>query len=593
MLSLGTVVTAAQDYPPLAPFVRSPFIFTRALITWAAARGADAAAAETKTPVGEQVNTTAKRLIRTLVRALPAAALSLLIPLAFGQARTAPSDAPRFAIKRFVLEGNTLLKPEAVERIVAPYAGEQKDFSNIQHALESVEQAYRDIGYGMVQVTLPEQDITQGEIRFKVNEVRVGKVRVEGNAHFDETNIRRSLPALREGVPPNSRQMEASLAVANENPAKQTTVLLRSAQTEDEVDAIVKVVDDKFWKVGASIDNTGNASTGVYRLGTSFQHANLFNRDHSLTAQFITSPGHYGDVKIYGVGYHIPLYSLGSSIDIVGGYSNVNSGTVQNLFTVSGAGTILGLRYNQNLTQIGDYEHKLVYGFDYRAYQNPVQETSTQLGLVPDITVHPVSVYYAGAWRLPESELSFYAYVAQNVFPNGNDASDSDFKAPGQRAEAKASYRLYRYFAHYTRAFASDWQMRLTFNAQDTRDALVAGEQFGLGGADNVRGFFEREISNDRGYRFNAEIYTPDVGGKLGGGVRARLLAFVDSGTVARNRLLPGESSGQSIASAGLGVRLAQGTNLSLRADFATVLDPGGTQNRWDQKLHFLLSYVY
>ncbi len=39
-----------------------------------------------------------------------------------------------------------------------------------------------------------------------------------------------------------------------------------------------------------SLDNTGTSQTGDTRIGAGFQYANLFNRDHVLNVQYITSP---------------------------------------------------------------------------------------------------------------------------------------------------------------------------------------------------------------------------------------------------------------------------------------------------------------
>ena len=77
--------------------------------------------------------------------------------------------APRFDINRFEVLGNTLLTPAQVERAVAPHTGKGKDFADIQRALEALESAYRDAGWGLVQVVLPEQDITKGTVRFSLS----------------------------------------------------------------------------------------------------------------------------------------------------------------------------------------------------------------------------------------------------------------------------------------------------------------------------------------------------------------------------------------------------------------------------------------
>ena len=101
-------------------------------------------------------------------------------------------------------------------------------------------------------------------------------------------------------------------------------------------------------------------------------------------------------------------------------------------------------------------------------------------------------------------------------------------------------------------------------NGQVTRDTLIAGEQFGIGGADSVRGFLEREIVNDYGYRGTLEFYSPDFGSIVPlAGARLRALAFYDWGAVRRIRPSVLEIHGQHVSSAGLGVRFSRGTNVS------------------------------
>ena len=493
-----------------------------------------------------------------------------------------PEGALRFDIARYRVDGNTLLSVKVIQNALAPHLGKQKDFSDVQHALEALQRAYQQAGYGVVQVTLPEQELESGEVRFEVIEVKLAKITVQGNKYFSEKNILASTPALQIGKTPDSTQIARNLNVANENPAKHTEVVLRNGENDGEMDAAIKVVDDDPVKYSVSFDNTGTSQTGPFRVRFGFQHANLWHRDHTLTFQYITNPEHVSKVTVFGLGYHIPLYRLGDSLDFVAGYSDVDSGTVQDLFNVSGAGVLLAARYNHNFDRVGDYEHKLVFGLDYRAYQNNVTTVGSTVALVPDITVHPASIIYNGTLHKPNSEFGFYIGPSQNIFPGGNDAANSDFQGPtpgfpdGSRKGAKAGYRIWRFGANYSRVMR-DWQLRALFNAQNTDAALVAGEQFGLGGANSVRGFEERQYSDDRGYQATFEIYTPDVAKKIGyAGGHLRFLAFYDTGTVARNVRQPGEQEGISVDSAGVGVRFLTSEIFSLKMDFAYVLHDGG-----------------
>ena len=476
---------------------------------------------------------------------------------------------PRFDINRFEVVGNTLLPPSELERVLAPYTGRNKDFGDIQRALESLEAAYRDRGYGVVQVLLPEQDITRGVVQIRVLQPRVGRVLIEGNTHFDDQNIRRSLPTVKEGEAPNSKEIARNLQITAEHPVKQTSVLLRSGASDDQVDVDIKVSDDKPWRGFLTLDDTGTRDTGYYRLGIGYQHANVFNRDHVFTAQYVTSPTDVDQVSVYGAGYRISFYSLNSSLDLIAGYSDVDSGTVQGLFNVSGQGSIGIVRWNYYLPKLADYEHKVALGHDYRAYQNQVLFQG--VGVVPDVTVRPLSLTYNGLWRGSASELSFYGSGARNI-PGGNDGDDAAFQA--SRAGANADYSVFRYGFNYLHQFQNEWQTRLGFNGQYTQDPLVSGEQYGIGGPDSVRGYLLRELADDRGMAAQLELYTPEWARSVGLSDRykLRLLGFFDYGSVRRVDPLPGETTSAFLKSAGIGVRVGYGKSVVLRLDLAQIL---------------------
>jgi hemolysin activation/secretion protein len=557
------------------------------------------------------------RCIRWILTVLACLAWSGVV---CAQQPPAADDGPKFEIKRFVFEGATLISKEAFDAATAGFAGPGRSFADVQRALEAVEKLYSSNGWSAVQVLLPEQELERGDVRFQIIEARIGRVLIEGNKFFDEANIRASVPSLKPGSAPNIDAIARNLRVANESGAKQTTVLLRSGQQEATVDAVVRVVDEGPYKSSITVDSSGTAQTGKLRVGLGFQNSNVNNSDHVLTLQYVGAPYQsVGDneeptslslvpnkrVFVLGAGYRIPLYESGDSVDFSAGYSTVNSGTVGSLFSISGAGGLFGARYNRNLDRIGDYEHRLIFSFDFRGYQNQgVRAAGTTNQLVRDVTVHPLSVQYTGQFRGQDSETGFSAGASQN-FAGGADGTGSDWCAPlpGGALQARSSgaefcatprYRIYRWGANHNRVMGGDWQLRYAMNGQFTRYMLVPGEQFGIGGADSVRGFLEREIANDNGYRGVIELYGPDWGGKTGiSGARARGLLFVDWGGVWRNRPGPGEAHAQHVGSYGFGMRFSRGANLSFRADYATVWDPGGNQGSGDGRLHFSASYIF
>lgn len=522
-----------------------------------------------------------------LALAASAAALCPLSVVAQGEVLS-----PRFAIQGFDIAGNSVLDPALIEQTLAPLNGPERSFADIRRAVELLEASYRRAGYSLVQVVVPEQELRGERVRLQVHEHRIGKVSVEGAAHFSEKNIRRSLPGLQSGSVPNMDDISRSLRIANESPAKQTVLQLGSAAADGSIGALLKVSDERPWRIGATLDNTGLESTGKHRLGFALQHANLFDRDHLLALQYTTSLEKPNDVSVYGLGYRIPLYALGDAVDLFAGYSDVNSGTLAtgglNL-SVSGKGAIYGMRYNQSLARHGTYEQKLIYGLDYRAYENDISFGAIPLG--SDVTVRPASLGYSGKWTLPTAELAGFLTGVRNL-PGGSDGDDQAVERA--RLGASANYSLLRFGANARWAFAGEWQGALTFNGQWTADSLVPGEQFGLGGAASVRGFRERAFANDKGAFLSAELQTPELcAGWLPGFGNCRLLGFYDAGALRRNDPLPGEQASTSLASAGLGWRYTLGRQLSWRLDAARVLNDGGNGDEGKTRYHFLMAVSY
>jgi hemolysin activation/secretion protein len=512
-----------------------------------------------------------------------------ILTSAVASAWSADDSVLRFEIARFEVKGNTLLPPAQVDAVVAPFAGKQRDFGDVQRALEALEAAFHKQGYNVVTIELPEQELNGGVVTLRVVETKIGRVTVKNNQHFDEANIRRSLPVLQEGSSPNLKAVSANLKQGNESPAKQVTMKLQGGEKNDEVDAVLEVKDESPWKVMANADNTGTESTGKTHLGVILQNSNLFNRDHLATLQYTTSAEEPARVKVYGAGYHIPFYASGDSLDLYASYSNVDSGTINaGLFNlaVSGKGAVYGARYNQVLAKRGEIESRLSYGLDVKAFKNSVLLDGTELG--NDVTVHPISIGYQVSTPITNGDAGLQVTLLRNI-SGGSNGDQRAFTLA--RLNSKTDYTILRVGGSITRALANEWQLRAIVNGQYTRDALIPGEQFGAGGATSVRGFIEREVANDSGLNLNLEAYTPNLCSRAGW--NCRLLGFYDTAYLSRNKALPGELDSTTIASAGVGARFVLSTYVNLQLDYGHVTKAGATTRADANRLHVRLGLAY
>ncbi|MSQ52838.1 MAG: ShlB/FhaC/HecB family hemolysin secretion/activation protein [Betaproteobacteria bacterium] len=511
-------------------------------------------------------------------------------------------ESERFDIERFSIEGNTLLSTGEIEELIGHLTGKEREYGDVQRALELLENRYRERGYSAVQVHVPEQELGKGVVVIGVIEASIRRVRVQGNEIYSEESIRRAMPAVREGAFPNAVAFSQNVQLANENPSRQVNVVMKGTDQEGLVDLDINVDESDPLKFTLSLDNTGNKQTGQHRLGVGMQYANLWGLDHVLSLNYGTSVEKQDQVSIFSISYRVPLYALGDSIDVIVAKSDVNAGTsptVAGPLNFAGKGDIYGLRYNLLLPRSGEFSHRVVFGLDMKAIQNNCTIAGAALcgSAGQDVTSRPVLVTYSGQWARPGEQSDFSLNYTQNIAGAGMGKSKQFALArpsPSGGSGASANFSLVKATASHFQSLPEDWQMRIAGSAQYSRQSLISGEQFGIAGSSSVRGFSEREVARDTGYYANFELFTPNLGPAIGyKDASVRLLHFYDLGYAVNNTLQGEDKQKSAIASVGMGIRFAVQKNFNWRFDFARVVDQGGAKVRGARKAAFAVSYGF
>ncbi len=496
----------------------------------------------------------------------------------------------KFAIKAYVVDGAKLLQQADFDQVLAPYVGVEKDFSDVQYALEAVEALYAARGYSAVHVLLPEQELEAGTVHFLVIESRFGKVEVSGNKFFSKANALYALPAVREKGVPRAKDIAQQLRLANENPARQLNVVLKAGERDEEVDAKIVVTDSNPKQWVLTLDNSGSKETGVARLGIAFRNASMFNRDHVGQMQMQLSPQYLDRVKVVGGSYKVPLYTLGHSVEVFGGYSNINS-LVGGLSNFQGGGLMLSTRYNIPLERIGKFEPRISFGLDWRKFSKIQLTRPTTTVLYNEIVVTPLSVAYSVQGRVGVHDINANISLLGNV-PKASKGKPENFavydKVNLVNPNPKPAYKVMRFGAGYMTQFGGEWQFRAALDGQASGDKLIQGEQMRLGGADGVRGFSEGSETGERGLRLKLETYTPTW---QKGQANTRGVLFVDGGVVhsisANNSV--------NIAGAGFGLRTGYGDRYNLRIDAGRIMNKGSDpeQRQGDWRIHATLTGTF
>lgn len=496
------------------------------------------------------------------------------------------SSNPSFVIKGFDITGENPLADGEASRILAPYLRTDATIDTLQKATAALESALKDKGYILHRVVLPPQEVGK-TVSLNIVKFVIGRISIEGRSRYSEANIRASVPELGEGRAPNFRTLAVQTAIANESPGKHIQVALKESADVDRIDARIIVQERKPWNFTVSESLAGSDATGNDRLTVTGSHDNLFDRDHQLTVSYSTSLERISDVRQYGLNYRLPLYPLGGVV----GLSYTKSDVVGNfgVFKSSGAGHTMGFNYNHNLPPDGGFRSYIGFSIDDKQFD----ETQINGMPLPGQQVRrsrPLTLGYTGKL---ESDTSVWGYnldFAANISGgSGNDLASYQTEDP---RISTAEWKTLRGGANYLTSVGNGWLWGVRGQFQFTNEALISGEQFGLGGAASVRGTGERPISGDSGVVLSTELTTRELAPGL------RVLGFVDAGWLS-NKSPNGnpKPANDSLSSAGVGLRYSVPA-LTVSADFGRVFGGStlpyvvgsGVPQAGDQKLHLNVS---
>lgn len=500
-----------------------------------------------------------------------------------GPALAADEEIPvvTFNVDRFEVAGDNPLSVNVTDAALAPFLGDHEGLDGLLAASDALQSRLAKAGYSFHRVLLPPQTLEAGTVTLEVFTIGVGEVRVEGNRFFSEENIRATFPTLQGDAPPNARALSRNLMIANRHPAKQFNVRLRESDQPGSVDAIVRVTDQNPRRIFGSFNNIGTKQTGRTRLTVGVQDNNLWDKDHGATFTYTTSPEHDNDVEQWGLHYRLPMYDWGGTLTFFYTDSDVDSGTIAGIFDVTGSGEFLGVRYEQALLRVGPLQQSLSVSLESRFFDNDIVFGGTGFG--SEVRSMPLEARYQVEYRHAVASLKGWAAYVRNLGWGGDNDSSS---YAATRGGASEHWDAFRFGGDATIPLPESWLGLVRVRGQLSNDALIPGEQFGLGGATTVRGYDEREVSGDSGYLLSAEAWTPKLPYDL------RAFGFFDTG-YRRNENVPGTLRDESLTSIGVGGFWQWTDRVYLTLQWGHTLEATAASDDGKDKLHFSLYARY
>ncbi len=533
-------------------------------------------------------------ILRAIINFLSAVMiLSLAWPLApLYAADSGGGNAASFAISSFKLEGNTLFDDLTLLRPLLPFIGPGKTAADVEAARDALEKIYHDNGYPAVLVNIPEQTVDNGVVRLGIVESRLRKVRVIGNKYHTMAMIMKQLPALRPGEILYLPDVQAELAKLNSDPDLKVTPVLMPGRDPGTIDMELKVKDKLPLHGSLEFNNRYSHDTTHLRMNGSIRYDNLWQRRHSLSAQFQISPQKLNEVLVLSVSYVMPapwkegnkivLYAISSDSDTAFGEG----------FQVKGKGRIYGLRYLVPLPSYHDYSHNITLGIDYKDFDESLGFASSPGNPVKTpITYMPLSFSYSSQLAHKNGYIGFSASL--NMAFRNLVTEQRQFEV--KRYRAKGDYIYLTLGVEQNTKLPYGLGLYVKVDGQIANEPLIANEQYSAGGMESVRGYLENEDSGDNAVHGTVELSGRRLDTDLDFWPRQLSLTpygFTDFARLWTKDPLAGEKEVNNLASIGLGARGGAGP-LAYQCDLGVPLVDSDRVNRGDYRIYFKMAYEF
>lgn len=510
---------------------------------------------------------------RVLPLCLLAGLAGLLPGLAVAQtsaATAAPAAAePAFDIWAYEVEGNTVLPVSAIEQAVQAHLGPGRRMRDVEAARAALETAYQQAGYLTVLVDIPEQRVDEGVVRLSVLEGRLGQLWVTGSRFHSQGHIRTALPALQVGEVPNFNEVQAQLATVNRSESRRVQPVVKPGRLPGTVDLDLQVTDALPLSGSVELTNHAAAGTSPFRLSATTRYDNLFQRDHGLSLTLQTAPQSPEETRVAVLNYTVPLPE-GDAWAWSYTLSNSNVATLGGTQAL-GNGHTFGLRRHINVSR-GGWAGTVSLGADLKRLRDTIAASDSQLET--PLRYLPFQLAFNGQWSEGAESLQLgstlnlaWGRLLQRELLCADTAVQDQFDCKTQGASG--SFGVFRLDGRWTRPawFGSSFSTRLA--AQLASGPLVSAEQFTLGGADTVRGYYESEVSADHALLGSFEWRGPNFAPLIGTGwTEVKPLLFADVARGYLDQPLSGQALHSSLWSTGLGMRVA-GPGLDAGLDVA------------------------
>lgn len=242
------------------------------------------------------------------------------------------SEQIRFELREIRIEGNTRYDKAVLESYYQHMLGKQVSLAELVDLANRLTAKYRQDGYLLTQVVVPEQSIEGGKVRLQVIEGYLEHVQIKGTVDGPRVRVEELLAPLTEKRPLDADTLERGLLLVGDLPGVNVQSVLSPGQALGSSNLDVALQQQRY-EGFVSLDNRGSHYTDPTTLAfgaTEFSRLGFYEQIDVLGA---ISP--FSDATRYiQLRGTLPLGGMfaGDTLQIMGSYSKVNPDIPDSVF---------------------------------------------------------------------------------------------------------------------------------------------------------------------------------------------------------------------------------------------------------------------
>lgn len=492
------------------------------------------------------------------------------------------SQLPEIVVREFRVTGSTIFSEAELAAETAPYLGRPLGSEELVELRDRLTQLYVTAGYVSSGAQLPDQEVRDGVVEYRIVEGRLTELDVEGNRWFrDGYLISRLERGARE--PLDVAALERELQRLQEDPRiERVDAALLPGERPGEAKLRVRVDEESPFFAELATDNHESPSIGAYRGQLDLAHRSLTGNGDELRATLSGSAG----LLDYEVGYEIPATRWDTTLGAW--YRSGESDVIEEPFDavdIASESRTIGLVLRQPIALARESQLELTLFAEYRESETfllgepfPFSPgTDDGRSTVAVLRFRQDYVYRDLAQVVALRSQFSFGTKALGAIHNSSSLPDGQFVA------WLAQLQWVRRIGNLELLARSDLQL--------ASSPLLSLEQFSVGGYASVRGYRESQLVRDDGVLASLELRVPLWSSHAS---RLQLAPFVDVGHAWSAS--GGGPEARTLVSTGVGVRVEFGRHLRGELYWAEALKDvaqPADKDLQDSGVHFQLVASY